>query len=285
VGLAYIRELYMALGRPGLILTLHGHFDETGDAPDPGCKAVGFGGCAAEVEMWERFEPEWSSVLQEFRVPPYPPGSSTVWFHAVDAEHSRNAFDGWSIDRVRSLRSVLLNVILSRVRWFVGCIIELSAYRSHPELPRDEQVDPYFTCYQASVDELARLGSLFLPTRKTVEVFVAKKKKYVERTISVHEEMLRRSPYAARLPSLPVFRTPQELVQLQAADFVAFELSRYQRGGPVRPEFRRMRESGKWRVKHRPENRLFQGYLSGSIGLDLDNLRVILDVESGDVSS
>lgn len=222
--------------------------DESGDASDPLCRAVGVAGCIVPSGARQRIQSEWCRVLEEFRV---------SWFHAADVEYRRKEWEGWSKERVVKFRSVLLDLMDQTSLRYVGCVVELSMYRA-AKAAGDDAHDPYFVCYQTCADEAARIGGQLAPGA-ALEITVARRAKFVGRVQALHAALLELSPHRDRLPAAPMIATPQHLVELQIADFVAFELGRYQRGIGVRPEFRRLRKNARFRFK--PENRLFEGYL------------------------
>jgi len=252
-----------------LVLALWAYFDESGHPSEDIPLAVA--GCVATCEAWREFESDWLRVLKDHGV---------SWFHAVDLEHAHGEFAAGGGDRQRRERllDALIQVVGRHALPPVGCLVpthEVRRLRSRrPRGKKSESAeerlvreaeelfaDPYCCalayCMKTAAEQFA------LPRDVLLHVVLAFRDKTVgkaERLWAIAQEI---SPFRDRMAGLTTGRgqDPRRLPQLQAADLIAYEITRSTHQTKIRRGFQQLRGLKIYLSKADPA-RVFQGWLA-----------------------
>jgi hypothetical protein len=194
---------------------LTGYFDETGDSKDHAQKFVGMAGFAVPAEKWDILERKWKFILNEFKIP---------HFHMKEFNPSKGVFCGWKDNEKK--RKQLFGSLIKTIKEIkplpVGCVFSSEDFRSLPKRDRDVIKDPYFLSF---ISCIAMPSMLLENAPRDVKlatvfgehtIFAAKAKKFHQQIQAMYETGTRLYP--------PEFRDMREVVQLQAADIIAYEL-------------------------------------------------------------
>lgn len=197
-------------------MALWSYFDESGHSEDPNVSVLSVGGAVSSVGGWKRLVPEWISVLEEF---------SVSQLHMRDFAHSKREFAGWTEDKRRAFLSRLVEIMTRDIDAYIGRVMDLpDDWRQSPLELRERLKDPYHGCFIFCVTTAMSYTKKFDPAEQ-LNVVTAHHPEYSGWANDVFQAM-REEPGGQRLGSLS-FDTPAELVQLQTADLVAYELRHY----------------------------------------------------------
>jgi hypothetical protein len=195
------------------MLKLIGYMDETGHSKDERQRFVGVAGLVAPAENWEAFERKWKQALSDFKIP---------YFHMKDFASRRRYYEGWSEQKRRKLLGKLLRIIATTNPFPVGAIISLDDYRSFSAEDQKLMGDPYHFCL---------MGCVYLPSWRTendppdvrVSIIFGEQLEFKYMAGQLLEDFKQNYPAAKRFDP-PAFGDMKEVVPLQAADIVAYEL-------------------------------------------------------------
>jgi hypothetical protein len=193
------------------------YMDETGHAADDSQKFCGMAGFLAPAYKWEKFESNWNTVLKEFHIP---------YFHMKEYAHSKGVFKGWEKDEAK--RKDLFNKLLNKIAAIrpvpMGSITSLEGFRS---LSQEDQLawhDPYL---RGLLDCTSAPGFLLddQPPQVKFAVVFSHQAEFAHRAKHVYQLIEEASPFGHRM-MYPDFKDMRDLVPLQAADIIAYELHR-----------------------------------------------------------
>jgi hypothetical protein len=197
-------------GTPGWVM-LFAYVDESFEHD----KATGdvvqatLGGCIASEDAWKLFEPEWAAAL--------PPGMDM--FHMTDFEARKDMCRDWEKKRRDELLNKLLDFMGRHVTQFFGFTVGVAGEKLNRPLRsgyRDGLVSAIF--------EITGVAK-HLGEEKIAMVFAGQPEFKLNRILNVLEEI---DHSDTRLISATV-ANPVSVNQLQAADIVAYETSRFHR--------------------------------------------------------
>lgn len=259
------------------VLMLYAYFDESGHYRDPNEKVVSIGGCLSTLEKWEIFEKEWDELLVTFRI---------ECFHATDFNSNQKEFEDkevWNEYRRRQFMQSALHIMDQTIDRYIGAAMPIDEWVALTPKQKAQCTNPYFMCFQ-DVIHSAGLEAIGYGQDEKVELVFSentdkdiggRKRKPFEIVNDPNEGMAYRC-YKACKENLPirdslgpiVFDTPKNLLQLQAADLVAFELTKIGRKmlGPKIP-FEKYRWPFKQILKKAP---LFHFYEEGEVSRRYD---------------
>jgi hypothetical protein len=218
---SYFGELRAGLSwREGsLVAMLWGYFDESGyhDRKTNHLKRLSFGGCLASLEAWEGFETEWQTILTQEGIE----GA----FHMADFEKWVKPFDFKLADGSRDyekhkrLLNGLLEVIGRRSPRAFGFTRNVSISK-----PSKALKDTYENCIVDTIMHLANASAYSLNDK--VSIIFARHREFSLERIEKYFGFMNYGD--ARLGTVGT-DTPENLCQLQAADIIAYEVSRLER--------------------------------------------------------
>jgi len=199
------------------MVMLTAYMDETGHSRDEKQRFNGMAGLLAPTWGWEELESKWKSTLEVFEI---------SWFHMKDFANFQGEFKGWKEERRKELYGELLAHVYDVRPVPVGSILAMSDY--HSLRPEQQQAfgDPYHIGFLSVLSYLTHIGARLLqdfPHEKIATVF-SDQVEFRHSAFQMWEDLRDRHNDVARLVESPVFRDTRELVALQAADIVAYEL-------------------------------------------------------------
>jgi hypothetical protein len=194
---------------------LRAFWDESGSTDNPQCRFVGIGGLIASADSWDRFDPEWQRVLDEFGLP---------HFHAKDYAHWKGAFankDVWREPRRRAVMQELLLAIAEAKPRVLGAVMHLDAWRALSEEEHGFFHDPWFCCMQ----EVVRMTAVHCHMeQESVATVFSQQDEFAGRAATLWATVKKRTePGYADLGAFAM-EDMRKLLPLQAADLVAYEI-------------------------------------------------------------
>lgn len=208
---SYFDELCAGLNwsAESLVAMVWGYFDESGEHD----KCTGhftrltIAGAIAPCEVWQIFSARWKVILQKAGI--------TTMFHMVDFENRRGPFVGWSEEKRRIVLNQLLDEIIEAAPEIVGFVAE-------PEPGRHALKDSYDSII-AKMTKEAAIGAF--SSAIPVTMVFAKHKDFSAKRIGEYFDLWNDT---GRLKFGGV-ADPNSVLPLQAADIIAYELSRWGR--------------------------------------------------------
>jgi hypothetical protein len=210
-------------------LTLYA--DESGHADDPLLYYAGMAGFVAEAGAWEVFEGEWKELLRiagvnelHMRHFVHSEGEFTKW-KGKEHEPERQMFLGRAIEIIKNARPVP-----------IGAVVSLRDFESLTESQRISFLDPYYVAFQACTSGAA-LQAIYEDKDERVAMVYSYNKEFgtgrpgevysvdqAGRAEQLWHAMKRsHGRHCARMGSYGS-STPREMMPLQAADLLAYEL-------------------------------------------------------------
>ena len=199
------------------VLTIAGYFDESGT--HSGSDTVAVAGYLAVPAAWEHFEQEWRVALADFGLDA---------FHMTDFANRAQVYEGWEEHEYRDRFARLVDIINRHVLCSIGAAIPMSAYReAFSTEATGAHAAPYVLATSMCITLAARvvraqsfdarIAYVFESGARgqgdVLEMFTANQRDEANRE---HHRLLR-----------VAFEGKREFVPLQAADILAYELSRH----------------------------------------------------------
>ncbi len=209
------------------MLALTAYMDESGHSADPRLNFAGMAGFVAPAQHWEVFEGRWNTILKEFGL---------EWFHMKDFAQSVKQYEGWEESRRRKLYGALIRTICEARPIPTGAVVSIADYNSLSEGQRLAFRDPYYMAFQqctrgASLQAFEYVNERVAMVYAYQEEFGAIKPK---EAFSINQAggaeqlwhaMKRMTDYGKWMGSYGS-STPIESSPLQAADLLAYELTK-----------------------------------------------------------
>ncbi len=217
-------------------MTVQLFLDDSGEATDPSELSVAVAGNLALAANWQAFQSEWSTVLGEY-------GIET--FHMKDLQAYQKEFHSWR-DKGPQYRDDFVDLLLETMRRNalqpVGTAIPLALQGGLDDGQREALLGHgYFTALHAVFQVAANAAMPY--GDEGLEIILAEKKKFIGKARTVFQRIRESHVYGSKLASLDTYGNPNELVQLQAADLVAWEMTRFYRE-PGRPTLEKLEGIG-----------------------------------------
>ncbi len=219
---SYLRRiLVLSYGAHRAIVTVKAFVDDSGHVDDPQIRAIACGGCIAPIDSWEHFEREWKQALADFGI---------RYFHMKHCAHFRGEFAKWKdTPSVRdALMRRLVDVMTDRVAAYIGGAMWIGPKVLRPTY--DVASHPYFDCFQWAIYG-ALQETVALPEGEKVQMIISESTELDAPSVTFYQRWKKVAP---RLGPI-THASYREVVQLQAADLVAYELS-YRVSWPHFPE-------------------------------------------------
>jgi len=208
------------------VLPLRGYFDETGHSADPEGHVCGVGGAISTSEKWTECEPVWKAILDRFGV---------THLHMVDFAHSRGEFTSWRDDNERreAFLKELMDLIHRYVDICVGAWVSLEEFKKLTTEQQKAIRNPYFACFQECW-RVAAVQAVNLPADEKIDIVVAHQPEHSGEATPLAEALRVELPGTlnemfALGRRLGTYSTgdPKNVVGLQVADLVVYEISLY----------------------------------------------------------
>lgn len=197
--------------------TFSAYLDETGHSKDERQKFVGIAGLIASVINWETFEGKWKATLEEFELP---------YFHMKEFAHSQQTFRDWGgkESKRRKLFGELMMHMETAYCLPFGAIISMDDFRSFTEEQQGYLRDPYFLCFQSLVAACSSILEFRrVPDEEKIALIFSDQVEFRNRALRIYKNV-EDAKYYVRRSTPPVFMDMREVVPLQAADIIAFEM-------------------------------------------------------------
>jgi hypothetical protein len=202
------------------VLMLWAYFDESGwHAPNGSLRKLTLGGCIASFESWERLSQRWSSALKMMNLP---------CFHMAHFEARKSPYSDWTDDERKSRLNTFLEILGEPERYCFGF--------TNLARPDDTTSSIYKRCAHDLLLELAMFDDEFA-------VVFARHPEFARQNELLG--LLQEYGMGEKIRSCTVAK-PIDLCPLQAADVIAYEVSRFEREVliPRRYPLRRIQELG-----------------------------------------
>lgn len=208
------RSVFPYTDKTRLIFMLSAYFDESGHSRHT--DFVSMAGIVAPLQKWERLEIDWKEALKEFEL--------SEW-HTSDFAHSLNEYKQYKgkEEKRREMYSRFMNLIRATDGMPMGAIVSMTAWNKMLPAVQKSFLDPYFLCLQ-DCGHGASVYAIKEPPSHQVMMIFDNNEEFKGRVPKLYEYMQRNFNYGSRLAEEPVFRSALSVVQLQAADIVAYEL-------------------------------------------------------------
>jgi Protein of unknown function (DUF3800) len=192
------------------------YMDETGHSSDT--NFAGMAGLVAPVERWEVFEQDWKAALKEFDL---------AHFHMKEYAHSTGQFKKFKGDegKRREIYGRLMDIIAAAEAMPMGSVVSMADWKDLSEEARKALIDPYFLCLQDCARGAA-VYAMFEPPEDKVTVTFDDCQEFRGRVPRLYVMMQERFDDGPRMGAYS-FANSKEVVQLQAADIVAYEFGKY----------------------------------------------------------
>jgi Protein of unknown function (DUF3800) len=193
------------------------YMDETGHAADDNQHFCGMAGFLATADRWEILEGRWKQTLKRFDVDymhmkEYGP-STGIFKSWKGDERKRKAFFGELLSHLRDIRAIPF-----------GSIYSLDAYRGLSKEDREILNEPYLK----SLADCVGIPALILdkePPEVKYGVVFSEQAEFKHRAAKTYDLFRAMYTIGERM-MYPDFKDMRCLVALQAADIIAYELSR-----------------------------------------------------------
>jgi hypothetical protein len=233
------------------MLFLTAYFDESGDSEDPKLHFMGMAGFVAPAEIWKQVEKGWDAIVNS------PEFALTEPFHMKEFAHNRGQFKtGWDRPRKDKLHAALIEVLVNAEVVPVGSIAHLEAFNSLTDAQCETFKSPYIMSAQECI-YLAAIEAMMFPPETIAMVFARQKTygavdargpKSLEQAGDLENlfyAIKRLLPHGNALGAYGSSE-PKDSIPLQAADMLAYELTKeletILQNPPPRPMRKSLRE-------------------------------------------
>jgi hypothetical protein len=217
-------------------MTIQLFMDDSGEATDPNELSVAVAGNLAPAENWQAFQSEWTSVLREYGV---------KVFHMKDLQAYQKEFDSWK-RKGPQYREDFVDRLLETMRRNdlqpVGAAMPLVLHAGLSASQRETLLGHGYYSVLHAVFQVAATAAMPYD-EEVLDVILAEKKKFIGKAQAVFQRIREAHAYGLKLASLDPYGNPNTFVQLQAADLVAWEMTRFYRE-PGRSALHKVEEIG-----------------------------------------
>jgi len=215
-------------------MTLQVYLDESGHSADPNVRAFTLAGLRGADDQWTSFETRWAAMLKA-----HPRQPTELHMRHLYSRSRSSPYHGWS----QSDRD-LLAVSATKVITDSGMTIVGSRRHLPDDMAQRESIElDYFQAYQAAIHASVQGVP---PDEKVHFIFAIHEEIGQEALKETHARILKayHEYFRDQRPDTIDFARPRDVLALQAADLVAWELSREARaardGTEIRPTLREL---------------------------------------------
>jgi hypothetical protein len=198
---------------------LEAYWDESGRADDPNCSYLSLSGLVGAAKNWSLFSQAWQAALD---------GSGLPYFHMRDFANYKGAFKDrreWSEERRQDLLNQLLAAIAVAAPSIHGAVVDLAAWRALTDAERGLwKHNPWYCCMQ----ECVRLLGVHCGVGQLDARCVFSQQAEFRGTAAALWAVLRQTDWIGcdRIGEFQM-ADMRTVLPLQAADLVAYELTRF----------------------------------------------------------
>lgn len=193
---------------------LAAYIDESGHIDTP---VLTIAAVVAPVKQWETFEDKWKRILRRYRV---------SMFHMADYESGYGEFAGWTADRRISFIADLAAILKNCMLYSVAGSLSIQDWKETilPLFPKMKYDAPYMMLLH---DLLLRITEVDqYPEGETIAC-ICDENRLMDHPATTYHDLLRRGYGVKEILTSITFQNKREIVQLQAADMVAYETYKY----------------------------------------------------------
>ena len=210
---------FLSRGEHKLMVMLRAYCDASGKSDNPNDVMVTIGGVVSSLEQWEQFEPEWSAMLDSFDI---------TELHMKYLAHCRGEYEGWDESKRRSFLGHAVEIMDRHWEGYMGATMPIEVFDSLEAAHKEKLVDPYFPCFFANISGLMTCADHLGPEEK-VEMTVEGEPGFMGKATEFWERARNEGPpgFRERLGTLTVGASSREVLPLQVADLVAYEVNKH----------------------------------------------------------
>lgn len=203
------------------------YVDESGHSSDS--RIVAMGGIMGNHLHMERFADRWRNVLGRHRA---------TAFHMSELEGFLGQYAEWTVPQREAL---LADVFACWEDLFIlpfGAAVIVEQYRRLPLIAQEAFIDPWFMCFQMCVSEAARAQIWHRDDpspKEKLAFFHDRQLEYQGRAVKAFRYLQDFGTHGHRLGSL-TSASMTDVIQLQAADLVAYEIRKLIENAIYHPE-------------------------------------------------
>ena len=208
-----------------ILAAIEVYFDESGT--HDGSMATLVGGAMGEVSLWIMLSERWKEILDRHGV---------FLFHATDLNNFRGEYDGWDERKRRQFTSELLDVIIDAMPLGLGIGVDNRVYDSVKSDYLDVNLSAYQFCCEWCISWANQHAKHIFPTKTVAIVFEAGRKLSTPTIDYINEHInlpIEKQPMSMAGIASVTMAKKAEVVPLQVADLIAYELYKYRSGGAM----------------------------------------------------
>ena len=208
-------------GGRGWVLVLKGYFDESFHGKNDQ-RIAAVAGYITTEKRWNQFARNWRDlVLRPF-------GLKT--FHMADCEAGRGEFAGWAKDRRDTLMKIAIPIIRTWTLFGSGSAVVVKDYEElthgHSKQGHPYLQSSYAFCFWSVMHWLLRDAKSYRSRVQPIALYFDRKERVAGQTKRYFDAFCRDMDKEERLVSL-VYADDAQVVQLQAADVLAYETGKH----------------------------------------------------------
>jgi hypothetical protein len=173
----------------------------------------------------------WRLLAQEWQAAAMVAGIQE--FHARDFSPGGRHF-GWDETRKRALFGALMDIMNRHVGIYLGAAVHSISFDMMTTEQKDALIDPYYVCLQSVVHGVA-LQARFMHQGEPVNMVFADHPEFTGRAWVLWHELKQHPEIGPYIGEMTV-STPTRRTELQAADWIAFELAQHADKRITRPD-------------------------------------------------
>lgn len=226
----FLGQLARALAWPPerVIAMIWAYYDESGEyGPDGALLNMSIGGCVARLEAWEKFTDQWRTILDREGLP---------FFHMTDFEAWRAPFDFACADggRDNKKHNALLN---SLIEVMLTHVIGFYAFTAGNVISPDRRAAHRLSLEDCTLSAVGHaVNTLWNDYQEPINLVFGKQKHFGSGKMLECVQLYDFEEGRGRIKTATV-ADPADVLPLQAADILVYEIAREQRGRTRRYPF------------------------------------------------
>jgi hypothetical protein len=208
-----------------VIVLLTAYFDETGTHKQ--ARLTGLSGFIAPAQVWSEIEAAWDTRLKSDE-----PDYRVATYHAVDCFHGTNEFKNltyWNRTRRELLTADLAEILAAKgISAITSALLQADWDDVYAKLASDafraRFPSAYHLCFEHCVQQAFSWSERFASGAPVAFVF-AEQSEYQGRAQQILNAYQASSQRGSKIASI-TFSSPRKLIPLQAADLMAYEMTK-----------------------------------------------------------